>query len=281
MDGGTVEGTERQKDFLAPAIDLGFCKGLVFSRLVERRCTTVTFLWHENSSETESVSLNSLILTTSFCICEDEHPQKKEEKQQRPHHRQCPSRWEEWPQGQNQLVVQWRCKLGRHQHEQGKLLEEKMVEAMIELPPWAVSAEQAHQPLMGSSLGLALCPAGSGVQNAQRHCTQGNMAADLCSNFHYDRNWLEDRHGNHASPCADDLKATDTKILDVMTWSKYISKYGVLAMKNMPTEVTVSATQNTKKLANPNKTDPSSATNEGDRHSQNTRKSQQKAPIHH
>ena len=49
----------------------------------------------------------------------------------------------------------------------------------------------------------------------------------------------------------------------------------------MPTEVTVSATQNTKNIANLKKTDPGSATNEGDRRSQNRRKSQQKAPIHH
>jgi hypothetical protein len=70
--------------------------------------------------------------------------------------------------------------MGLHQQSQEQLLKE-MVEAMMELPPWAVSTEQAHQPLTRSSLGLALCPAGSGVQSAQRHCTQGNMAADLCS----------------------------------------------------------------------------------------------------
>jgi hypothetical protein len=42
----------------------------------------------------------------------------------------------------------------------------------------------------------------------------------------------------------------------------------------MPTEETVSVTQNTKKLANPSETDPGSATNEGDPLSQNTRKNQ-------
>ena len=58
--------------FLAPAVDRGFYKRFVFLRLVERHCTTVTSLWHENSSETESVSLNSLICTTSCFIREDE-----------------------------------------------------------------------------------------------------------------------------------------------------------------------------------------------------------------
>ena len=91
--------------------------------------------------------------------------------------------------------------------------------AKMELPPWAVSVEQTHQPVIGSSLWLACCAAGNGGQNAQRYCMQGNIAADLRArkvrNFHNNRNWLEDRHGNHASLSADVLKAANAKILDV------------------------------------------------------------------